>query len=412
MRIQIIISMSFFLFLAPRIGNTQSLAELLETGQANNLTLKALYKDYLSALEKGAQVSQLPDPEVGIGAFLAPVETRLGGQRARMSASQRLPWFGTRDARADIALTKANALHEKVASTGLEVGYRIKIAYFQLYEFQATQNIIRQNIRILQALRQLALAKVESGKGSTADVLRVDLNIQEQEQELLILDRQLKKPLADLNHILNRPIDSSLVIQDSLPFATLMFRRDTLLSHIRNNHPGIRMVKQQQEASQRVIELNILESKPSFGVGLDYIWVTPRTDAFPSNNGRDILQISGKVSIPIGREQYQAKEREEQLRIAALEDRKLDMESRFLSGIEKAFADHETARLRLALYAKQIATTKAAIQILQTDYSNMGTRFDELLRLEKDLVNYDVKKLRAIVQSQVALASIERYITF
>ncbi len=80
--------------------------------------------------------------------------------------------------------------------------------------------------------------------------------------------------------------------------------------------------------------------------------------------------------------------------------------------IEKAYTDHEIARLRQGLYTQQIATTEAAIRLLTTEYSTNGRRFDELLLLEMDLVNYDLKTLKAIVQSQLAKARIERYINF
>ena len=64
-----------------------------------------------------------------------------------------------------------------------------------------------------------------------------------------------------------------------------------------------------------------LESKPTFGFGMDYIMVDSRSDANPSRNGRDIFQISAKLKIPIFKEKYQAKEREEKLKIAAFGNR-------------------------------------------------------------------------------------------
>ncbi len=409
---QLIIRISILLLLAPLLGIGQPLNHLLNIARNDNLELQALHQEYLAALEKGPQVSQLPDPDVGIGAFISPVETRLGAQQARIGVSQMFPWFGTLEAREQVVLTNAQAIFEKVASTTLELDFQVKRAYYQLYEIQTAQNIVQENIRILASLRRLSLAKVESGKATAADVLRVDLKIQELEQELLILANQLDKPLADLNQVLNRPLDSPVEVQDTLEFAQMPFNKDTLLNNIRNTHPMLRMFALQQEASRKVIELNELEGRPSFGLGMDYILVSPRSDAMPMNNGRDIFQLSARVSIPLWRDKYRAREREENLKIAALENRKLDLETRFLSMIEKAFSDYETARLRRDLYTQQIATTRAAIQILQTDYSSSGNNFDELLRLEKELVDYNLKTLEAIVQSQIAQAVVERYITF
>ena len=82
----------------------------------------------------------------------------------------------------------------------------------------------------------------------------------------------------------------------------------------------------------------------------------------------------------------------------------------FNATIEKAYADHKTAQLKVSLYEKQIEITQAAINILQSEYSSKGNNFDELLRLEKELIDYDLKMLKAIVQSHIAKSSIERFI--
>ena len=94
----------------------------------------------------------------------------------------------------------------------------------------------------------------------------------------------------------------------------------------------------------------------------------------------------------------------------ALALKKTDMLNRFLATIEKAYSDHETAQLKMDLYQKQIEITKSAINILETNYSAKGNGFDELLRLEKELIDYDLKILKAVVSSQLAKSSIERFI--
>ena len=410
MRNRMIISL--LLLLLPILGDGQSLSELLGIAQDQNLELKALNQEYLAVLEKAPQVRQLPDPEVGIGAFVSPVETRLGAQQFRLGVSQMFPWFGTLAAKEQVVLAQAKVELERISIRNLELKYLVKVAYFQCYEKEKAKNIIRQNIRILNALRQLSLSRIESGKGSAVDVLQVDLNIQEMEQELLVLDRQLEQPLAELNQILNRPLKTPLQLQDSLSFALLPYHPDTLLTHMREHHPMLSMFEQQQETARKIINLNALEAKPSFGLGADYIQVNSRSDANPIRNGSDIAQISAKVRIPLFQEKYRAKEREENLKITALEYRKSDIETQFLSKIEKAFSDYKIADLRQDLYTRQVLTTKSAIRILQANYSTAGTGFDDLLRLEKTLLDYDLKMLKAIVQSQIAQATIERYLNF
>ena len=144
---------------------------------------------------------------------------------------------------------------------------------------------------------------------------------------------------------------------------------------------------------------------------MDYIMVNQRSDANPMNNGQDILQLSASIKIPLYRKKYHAKQAEETLKITALKNKKADVLSLFYATIEKAYADHRGAQLKMDLYEKQIEITKAAINILESEYSSKGNNFDELLRLEKDLIDYDIKMLKAIVQSHIAKSSIERFIS-
>jgi len=132
-------------------------------------------------------------------------------------------------------------------------------------------------------------------------------------------------------------------------------------------------------------------------------------DAMPVRNGRDIVQIKAVVKIPLYKGQYEAKEREENFTISALDYKKADLLSRFTASIETAYAEYEVARLQVNLYEKQIALTQATIRILETDYSASGNSFDELLQLQKELIDYDLKMLRAIVQSHLAKSAIEQY---
>ena len=409
MKIKSIIIFLFLLFWSVT-AQAQTLGELLSIAKQNNLELKVLEKEYFAALENAPQVNQMPDPEVGVGGYPFPVETRLGAQAIRFSGTQMIPWPGVLERKKELELAKAKPLFERIAVRELELNHEVKLGYYRLYEIQQSQAIIRHNITILKSLEQLALSKVESGKSSAADVLSVQLKIEELSQELKILETAKVSPTATINQLLNRNLNTPISITDSLSYAVLPFDKNALLSEISATHPILRMFELQQEASQQAISMNELNGKPSFGVGLDYIMVNKRIDAEPANNGRDILQLRASMKIPLFREQYAAKEREEQLKIEALEDRKEDAFTRFSAAIERAYAEHETASLKVELYHKQMEITEAAISILETDYSTRGNRFDELLRLEKELVDYDLKMLRAIVQSHIAKSGIERFI--
>lgn len=401
---------SLLALICPILLEAQPLSELIKQVEENNLELKAWNQEYLADSERSAQVKQLPAPEIAAGAFIAPVETRLGAQQFRLGVSQMFPWFGTLRAREALAQTQAATTYTQISTTALALNYQLKLNYFKLYEIRTSQRIIRKNIQLLESVRQVTLAKVEGGRSTAADVLLVELQLRELEQQLKLLEKESEKPLADLNQSLNRPLNTPLQTMDTLAFTSIPYNKDTLLGYIQRMHPMVQRYELQQKAARQAIQLNELAGKPSFGLGIDYIMVDSRDDATPINNGRDILQLSLKASIPLWREPFKAKEREEKLRIAAIDNRQSDLESRLLATIEKAFADHQVAQLKQELYVQQVSTTQSAIQILQSRYSATGESFDQLLELETQLVNYELELLRATVQSHAAKAAIEQFI--
>ena len=184
------------------------------------------------------------------------------------------------------------------------------MAYFQLYEIQESQTIIQRNLTLFEALETLTLTKVANGKAAAADVLRVQLKIEELQQELIILESTKTNPKTTINQLLNRPLESPINITDSLSFATIPFNKDILTTDIEESHPMLRMFELQKEVSKKAISLNELSNKPSLGLGLDYILVSERSDAIPVNNGRDIFQLRASVKIPIYKEKYKAKQEE------------------------------------------------------------------------------------------------------
>lgn len=375
-----------------------------------NLEIKVLENEYLAALEKAPQVSQLPDPEFGLGAFPFPVETRLGPQVARVSGTQMFPWGGSLKNRSELELVKAEAVRQKVGIKELELKYAIEKAYLKLYTIEKSRTILQRNTEILNSLERLALAKIASGKAATADALRVQLKKNELEQELEVLTTNKVNPTAEINQLLQRDLTIPILIEEELGFSKLDFQKDSLLNLIRETHPLFKNLDYQKEVSRKALKVNDLSQKPSFGLGLDYILVTPRNDADPKRNGRDILQVRGAIKVPLNKKKYRAKEREEALKTASFDYQKEAAISRFEMIIEKAFAEHETARLQTDLYTRQKEITQSVINILESKYSASGGNFDELLRLESDMIDYDLKLLKAIVKSHLAKAEIEKFL--
>jgi len=388
---------------------SQSLDSLVDMAISQNKDILILDNEYKTALQKAAQVSQIPDTEVGMGGFPLPVQTRVGPQFLRLSATQMFPWFGTLDSKADLENEKAKVIREKANARALDIAFEIRKNYYDLYELRQSQSIINKNMKLLNSLERLAKIKVESGKSSASDVLRIQLRKEKLQQQLDILKSRERIPIIRINEWVERPLDTNIEVVQDFSFAVLTHSKDSLLSNISNLHPMIKMFSQQQEVAKKVIELNELEQKPSFGVGMDYIVVGKRRDVDISRNGRDIVQLRAMVKFPIQKKKYRAKEAEQKLKIEGLELEKENSLFTFEAMIEQGYAKYETARINKEHLERQIPLIQSTINIIEGEYAAKGLNFDELLRLEMELIKYELNILKSIMKSHHAKNSIERF---
>ncbi|MCK5461759.1 MAG: TolC family protein, partial [Bacteroidales bacterium] len=122
-----------FLLLNFSAGAQDMLDSYLIIAAENNPGLKSRFNEYLAALEVAPQVKALPDPQLAFGYFIQPVETRVGPQEFRISASQMFPWFGTLKSKEDVAIQTAKAKYEAFEETKSKLFNEVRGTYYNIY---------------------------------------------------------------------------------------------------------------------------------------------------------------------------------------------------------------------------------------------------------------------------------------
>lgn len=406
------LTLIFFLFGFVINTNAQSLDSLLQLVVENNTQLKSIELEYQSVLEKKNQVNQLPNPQLGVGVPTFRPETRLGPQMMMVSASQMFPWFGTLKSKEEVVISMSKAKYEQLSIVKLDLFYQVKSAYYQLYFLEQKQAIIKDNIKLFESLEAISLAKVESGKSTLADVLRVQTRLQGLKQQLLMIENQKLVFESNINELTKQPASTKIEIVDSLALPVLEYDLASFKNKIENNHPLIAQVNYQIEQSNNSIVVNNNMNKPTIGLGLDYSMVGQRTDANPINNGRDILVPKIMLSIPIYRKSYQAKIEEEKLIQQSLEVKKETITDKMISLLINYKADYDNGLLEKSLYQNQSRTVLMAYEVLLSEYSSSGKGFEELLMVQNQLLDFDLGIYQAELKANIAQANIERITKF
>lgn len=389
-------------------GNAQTLEDYFQIAAENNPGLLAKYKNFEAAMQRVAQVSSLPDPNLSFGYFISPVETRVGPQQARFSLTQMFPWFGTLSAQENAASLLAEAKYQEFLDARNKLYYQVSASYFPLYELEKLISIEVENQRILSSYKEIATVQFQNDKGSMVDVLRVDIMLKDATTELSILN-QKKKPLETrFNKLLNRDVNESIEIIDSLQIKRIIpdFRKDSLLLA----NPLLEELDLKVQASQAQERAAIKQGLPKFGVGLDYVIVGERTGATTSDNGKDVLMPMVTMSLPIFRGKYKAAQNEAQLMQESYELQKEEVANRLISSYEMIWYKIQKQTELIVLYEAQIQESEQSLNLLFSAYSNSGKDFEEVLRMQQQILKYQRMKATALSDYHIALAELD-YIT-
>lgn len=387
---------------------SQTVEELFKIAEDANPELKAIENEYQAILQKIPQVNQLPDPEVGLGVAILPVETRVGPQWIRGSAMQLFPWFGTLEANEQLVLQQAEAKRQQMDIIKNRLLWELKNNWYQLYELQKSKQVEEENRSILATFKELALIKIEAGKGSVADVLRVEMETNELNTKIAILEEKITPLQANINRILNRDLATLITIPDHLATPFIPLTKDSITALIKTQNPQLQQLQLQQAVAEQNKRVQELKGKPTIGAGLDYVMITKRKDVTDlSRNGRDVLMPKVSVKIPLYKSKNAARVKQVEYEQLAIANQAQSIENQLLAQLEKGFTDYQIAQRQAELYHQQLALAQQTLDLIITTYSVDGRNFEEVLRIQKEIVAYKVALVKTAHTMQTAVAFIE-----
>jgi outer membrane protein TolC len=391
------------------ISKAQSLDDYLMEAAENNPGLKASYLEFEAALQKSAQVKAIPDLALSFGYFVSPVETRVGPQKARISLVQMFPWFGTNGTKVDAMELSAQAKYQDFLDRKNELFYLVKKAYYPILELKEHIKLQEENLEILNTYKRLSTTSFSNGKGAMVDVIRVDIMIENANTEIQLLQDKLSPLQIAFNRMLNRPDSIQVVIVKSTPEAEIFNEQISVDSLIVNN-PKLQAIELNMQAASALEETANKQGLPTFGVGLDYVIVGERTDVDVPDNGKNVFMPMITMSLPLFRKKHNASVKEAQYTQSALAQRKLDLTNNLVSAYQNEAYNIQKALELLELYDVQIQKTNQAIELLYSAYSNSGNEFEEVLRMEQQLLKYNMSKSTAFKDYYIAEAKLD-YLT-
>lgn len=257
--------------------------------------------------------------------------------------------------------------------------------------------------------------------GGLSDVLRIQLEISELENALQTIQSNRIAAEAAFNALLNRNQQLPVAVPDTLIQRTYMYTDQAVTDSLFSN-PMLSMIDAEKRAYKAKAEMDKKMSYPMFGIGLQYSILGKTSSgssdmntmnaAVPMNsmNGKDMIMPMVKISIPIFRKKYNAQQRESAYYRQASELKYADMLNVMMSDYSALKQQLEEASRKITLYEKQYQLSLSTYHLITREFSSGSATLTDVIGVERQLLDYRLKKSEAVADYNTRVAGIEKLI--
>jgi outer membrane protein TolC len=389
-------------------AKAQQLQSFINEAVDNSPEIQAYNLRHNIAEEKLNEADWIPNTEFSAGYFVSEPETRTGAQRARFSARQMLPWFGTITARENYASAMADSEYVEIVIAKRKMALSVSQSYYRLYSIKEKQKVLDENIQLLKTYEKLALTSVEVGKASAVDVLKLQIRQNELQQQKEVLDEGYLGEQTTLNKLLNRDGNTEIAVLGKLilPDEDGMFAEDGLMLN-----PELLKYDKLYESVVQSEELNQAERNPMIGFGLDYVPVSERPDMSFSDNGKDIFMPMVSVSFPLFNNKYKSTSKQNELRQLEITSQKDSRLNVLESAFAQAISQRNQSRIKYNTQEKNLKQAKDAEEILIKNYETGIIDFNDVLDIQELQLKFQINQISAITTYYAQSAVVNYLIT-
>lgn len=265
--------------LAPCQESRLRLDDLVREALTRNPEILAAQKRYEAMRQRPSQASSLPDPMISLSYNSSgnPLPFQGLGKEpvanTGVMASQEFPFPGKRKLRGEIAASEAGAEFDQYLMTRLNLVSRLKQAYYRLaYLHGAVETLTREH-HLMQELLHVGEARYAAGKAAQQDVFKAQTQISVMETRIERLEQEIPSREAEINSLLNRPVNTALARPADLTPAPIGVALDDLMAQVRENAPMLRREQKLVERTELALNLARKDYYPDYTISGGYYYM-------------------------------------------------------------------------------------------------------------------------------------------
>src|SRR5690625_2511479 len=367
----------------------------------------ALWHQYRSELERVTEVGVLPDPEVNVAYTFNPMMYESIPGRFSLSAMQMFPWFGTLGARRDMQRASAEADYHALNSRRLELFGEIRTVWTNLSGVQIQIRIAQETLELVRDLVTLVETRYETARAGQADLLRIQMEEERLKTLISNLEEKAFATRARFNGFLGRDPDTEVETADRLETMELPWTRDEVVLRMHERNPRFGELNAREQIAREQRRLARLDGRPGFGIGLEVMGSDFGTMSMLPHSGEMVVGMAS-IRIPLYRSRYRSQDRQAVEQLKAVDYQRQEAEYRLISQLEEAFGEWRSAARSVELITEELTPrAEQALEILSSEYASGNTRLDEVLQIQRQLLDLELERLGELVRLHEAMIRLE-----
>lgn len=387
-----------------------TLGSYLAYAYAESPALRASFETWRAASFRPDQERRMPEPTISYAVFVRSVETRVGPQRHRFSASQWFPWPTQLRAGSEAATLEARAAQQRFESHALAIAADVASAYWALWRATRQREVHQEEIEVLESLSEQVQARVAVGTAELSDLAQVDLELARAHDRHATQLEQERVASVRLVRVLGAPGGTQTPISAREPHAQPPAETPDALARVAAEHPDVRSFATLSDAADQRRREARADRAPSFGVGVD--WILTGESAInpaPTDSGKDAVALSLSVKVPLWSRAYRSAEGEQRAQAAAFRSRAIDARNGVAADVREHASLVEDAARRVDYYdTTLIPRATTAFESVVASYAAGRSSVAELLLAEQALLSLRGERYAALATYGTELAQLER----
>ena len=408
----VLVALSVLAGAMARAGEAQNkllLSQAIDEALKNNPEIHALENKLQSARARGNQSTYLEDPELNLEAWGIPLNRPASIRSSNpivFGLRQRVPFFGKRALKSDIAGSEVRMAEEELRAKQVEVVAKVKNAYADYFLAGKSIEIAKAHLELIRQVSLTAENLYKVGKAPQQDVLKALLEQTDLLNRLNMAERELETVKARLNTLLNRHPGAQLGPPAELSLVRMRLSFDDLEKLAVENNPELQGMEQNVRRSEKVIELAQRNQKyPDFMLGLQY-WVAP------DQRQKHMYTPMVSLTIPFspwtkGKHDYEVEEAMAERQ--ATKSQHEAMKNGALLAVREMFTRARAAEKSVAFYQDGLLpqaqqSFEATVAAYKTGQVNFATMLDAQRTIREARLGY----YKALVEHEQSIVDIEK----